>query len=320
MADFDSPTVAERTEGDAPSVALTPTALFTLDYIDPPPALANLVTTFYLFRCDERDIRDIQPAAVGHLIVFLRGKGVMEFASGRTDPSHPVSLLTPCNAAVPIMVEGPFHCIGAALSPLGWAALAGLHAGEWADRMVAAREILGEEADKVGSRLTAAYRQGADAAELCAMLGDFLLGHLKPVNPRHAALMQVVAEWLGSSFDPAIDELHARSAYSARQTQRLVERYFGLPPRELKRKYRALRVAGMLAQPDLHDNEVALLTDMFYDQSHMIREIRHFVGRTPGRLADEGETILSALIDMKNYREITPQVAAMPEISANDSQ
>jgi AraC-like DNA-binding protein len=300
--------------------ALTPTALFSLDYIPPPPALKGFVTTFYLFRCDERDIRDVQPAAVGHLIVFLRGKGEMQFASGRTDASHPVSLLTPCSAAAPIVVEGPFHCVGAALSPLGWAALSGLHAGESADRMIAASEVFGLDADAVGAQLTEAYEDGIGAEVLVGILGDFLAPRLMPVNPRHAALMQAVAEWLGSGFDPPLDDLLAKSAYSPRQTQRLVERYFGLPPRELKRKYRALRVAGALGQRDTSDAEVAMLTNLFYDQSHMIREIRHFVGRTPGRLAEEAETILSALIDMKNYREIEPQVAAMPRYGANDSQ
>ena len=321
MADFDSPTVAERAGGGiADSDALTPTVLFTLEYIPPPPELEGFVTTFYLFRCDERDIRDVQPAAVGHLIVFLRGKGEMQFASGRTDPSHPISLLTPCSAAAPIVVEGPFHCVGAALSPLGWAALSGLHAGESADRMIAASDVFGPEADDLGAQLTAAYEDGVAAESLVGILGEFLAARLMPVNPRHAALMQAFAEWLGAGFDPALDDLLARSNYSPRQTQRLVERYFGLPPRELKRKYRALRVAGALGQPNVPDAEVAMLANLFYDQSHMIREIRHFVGRTPGRLADESETILSALIDMKNYREIEPQVAAMPDYGANDSQ
>ena len=312
---------SDRVTGKATSpVALTSPSLFTLDYYPPPQTLQGFVTTFYLFRCDERDIRDVQPAAIGHLIVFLRGRGQMQFLGGRNDPSHPVSLLTPCNAAAPIVVEGPFHCVGAALSPLGWAALSGLHAGDWADRMIAARDVLGREADGLGESLVAAYRDGADADELLAPLADFLAARLKPVNPRHAALMQTVADWLGSSFDPPIEDLMDRTAYSPRQTQRLVERYFGLPPRELKRKYRALRVATALGQGDLPDTELAMLADLFYDQSHMIRELRHFVGRTPGRLAEESDTILSALINVRNYREVTPQVAPLPQSFENDSQ
>ena len=133
--------------------------------------------------------------------------------------------------------------------------------------------------------------------------------------------MGLVASWLGSGIDPPLEHLFEASAYSRRQTQRLVERYFGLPPRELKRKYRALRVISLLAQPDLSEEEQDELADCFYDQSHMIREIRHFVGRTPGDLAGDTQSILSALIDVRNFREITPQIAPLPKArEENDSQ
>ncbi len=314
-----SPSIA-LSEGTAP-VALTPPSLFTLDYFPPPPELLPFATVFYHFRCDERDIRDVQPAAVGHVMVFLAGSGEMHFATGRSERSHRVSLMTPCSAAAPITVAGPFHCIGAALSPLGWAALTGLHAGQWADRMLSAAQALGTEAEVLGEELVAAYRNGVSGADLCGRLGQFLAARLKPVNSRHIVLMKAVADWLSAGFDPPLSALFARSAYSPRQTQRLVERYFGLPPRELRRKYRALRIVALLAEPDVTDQQVAELIDHFYDQSHMIREIRHFVGRTPGRLADERDSILSALLDVRNFREIAPRIARLPgSYGANDSQ
>lgn len=308
---------ASTGEGDS----LTSPALFTLDYIPAPPRLAAYATTFYHFCCDERDIRDVQPAAVGHVMVFLAGSGSMRFVTGRIDRSHGVSLMTPCSAAAEIAVDGPFHCIGAALSPLGWAALTGLHAGKWSDRLLPAREVLGAEIDALGESLVAAYRQNASGGELCERLGHFLAARLMPINPRHRAMIEAVTAWLGAGFDPPLSQLFGLTAYSPRQTQRLVERYFGLAPRELRRKYRALRIMALLALPGISDEEVALLVDHFYDQSHMIREIRHFAGRTPGRLAEERESILSALLDVRNFREIKPRVAPLPgEFGANDSQ
>lgn len=308
-----SGSVAPSEDLEPVEAALTPQGLFTLDYIAPPPELLPFCTTLYYFRCDERDIRDVQPAAVGHVMVFLAGSGAMNFVTGHSDRSHPVSLMTPCSAAAPIAVDGPFHCIGAALSPLGWAAMTGLHAGEWADRLLPAAEILGAETAALGDRLISAYRQGTPGTTLCGDLAAFLQTRIGPVNPRHAMLMQAVSEWLSAGLDPPISALFARSAYSPRQTQRLVERYFGLPPRELRRKYRALRIVALLAEPGISDEQVAALVDHFYDQSHMIREIRHFAGRTPGRLAGERDSILSALLDVRNFREIKPRVAPLPE-------
>ena len=308
---------------DESNPGLTALSLFTLDYISTPDELIDFVTTFYHFRCDESRIRDIQPAAVGHLIVFMRGEGVMHFAGGYSEPSHRVSLMTPGSAASPIEIDGPFHCVGAALSPLGWASLTGLPAGVSADHLIAARDVFGPQIDTLGDAMVDDYRAGrAGGEELCARLGSFIASKLAPVNPKHVALMRAVSKWLSQSLSPPVEALYGLSNYSPRQTQRLVERYFGLPPRELMRKYRALRVVALLNQPEVDMETISLLEDQFYDQSHMIREIRQFAGRTPGRLVGGDESILSALLDLRNFREIKPNVAPMPDgiDSDNDSQ
>lgn len=299
--------------------ALAPQTLLSLDYLPPSAALVPFVTTFYHFRCDERDIRDVQPAAVGHVIVFLSGEGDMVFQGGRRDRSHLVSLLTPSSRAAVVEVDGPFHCVGAALSPLGWGALTGLHAGDWSDRLLPAEQILGEGITTLGERMRADYHAGHKSAEeLCAELGQFILPLLRPVKPRHAALIRRISEWLGTSLAPELADLVDGSGYSARQLQRLCEQYCGLPPLRLVRKYRALRVVALLGQPDLTDGDVATLLDEFYDQSHMIREIRTFAGRTPGRLMGDDASILNALLDVRNFREITPQVAQIPPLASRN--
>src|SRR3546814_8806389 len=50
----------------------------------------------------------------------------------------------------------------------------------------------------------------------------------------------------------------------------------------LARKYRAVRAASALARGEGLDS--AQLGDAFYDQSHLIREIKRFAGATPGQL------------------------------------
>lgn len=316
--DAATPAQPEISSADA---RYTPQALFELDYIPPSADLAPYITTLYHFRCDERDIRDVQPAAVGHVLVFLRGEGDMIFAGGRRDRSALVSLLTPCTRAAPIEVAGPFHCIGAALSPMGWAALTGLNAAKWADRLLPAGDILGREVYALGAQLQADYDAGRrDGVQLCSDLERFIAPLLQPLKARHTALIRRVAEWLGGSLTPELSDLVDGSGYSARQLQRLCERYFGLPPVGLVRKYRALRVVALLGQNDVPDEDVAALVDHFYDQSHMIREIRTFAGRTPGRLLGDDSSILSALLDVRNFREIVPQVAALPPLASTPDE
>ncbi|MGB3738970.1 MAG: AraC family transcriptional regulator [Pontixanthobacter sp.] len=285
--------------------ALTPPALFALDYLAVPADLSDFVTTFYHFRCDERVIEDIQPAAVGHLTLFPYGKGTMRFADGPSDPSHECNLLTPSSVAAPFTMNGPFHAIGAVFTPLGWAALTGLPADEHANRLHAAADWLGEEAGIFGSRLCDDYRHGRRTGAQCAgALGEFITSRLKPVHPRHAALIAATNDWLGGAINPNVETLFASLAYSRRQAQRLVERYFGLPPKALARKYRALRAAMLMSLPRLSDAMDAELAEAFYDQSHMIREIRLFAGRTPARLGDDDSPFLHEMLDPRNLREI----------------
>ncbi len=289
-------------EGD-----LTPRSHFQLDYIAVSTALSDYVTTFYHFRCDDDVIRDIQPAAIGHLAIFPVGKGEMQFRDGTCDPSHEVNLMTPFSVAAPFEVHGGFHAIGAALSPLGWAALTRLDADEHGNRLYRAGDFLGSEVQQMGARLCDEYRSSAVSGEQCAeALSKYILANLKSVNPRHQELIAQTTCWLSGSLDPALDELYGEAAYSERQVQRLIERYFGLPPQALQRKYRALRAAAYLALPKLAPEFEAQLGEAFYDQSHMIREIQLFVGRTPSRLSDRKSPYLSEMLDQRNFREIDP--------------
>jgi len=284
---------------------LTPAALIAVDYIAPSQAIAPYVTTLYHFRCDEAVIRDIQPASVGHLCLFPHGTGELHFAKGNRDPNHAVGLLTPLSRAVAIVVDGPFHALGAALTPLGWAALTGLHAGQHRDRLLPAGSVLGPEIDALGAQLLDAYRAGTMSGRECALaIGSFIESHLRPINPRHLELVIAVGRWLSGAFNPEVGALNGAVGYSARQVQRLVERYFGLPPRALARKYRALRTAALLSSAQLSLEDEAEIAEAFFDQSHMIREITHFVGRTPARLNARETPYLAEMIDGRNLREL----------------
>jgi len=291
-------------EGPVPE-ELTKAADMQVEYIAVPAALHPYVTTFYHFRCDEIHIREIQPAGVGHLVIFPYGKGEMYFLGGAADPSHQTNLLTPSVAASPFEVDGPFHAIGASMSPLGWAAMTQMDAGRHANRLLDAGEWLGPEISRLGDELCAAYRHGQLGANGCAMrLAAYIESKVGRVNARHAELVQLTTKWLSASLDPPIGSLFEQTSYSPRQVQRLVERYFGMAPVALKRKYRGLRAAALLSLPDLTPQLQAEVLGAFYDQSHMIREIRLFAGRTPARLGDGESPFLKEMLDPKNFREI----------------
>lgn len=298
-------------ESDGPLPVLTAQALIRLDYYPAPDALRPFVTTLYALRCDEPVIHDCLPAAVGYLTFNLTGRGLLHFAAGHSEPSRPDMLLTPTTAAVRVELDGPWHMVGAALSPLGWAALTGLHAGASSDRVLDASALFGGEAAELGSHLRAMRAEG-DAAAARLVL-EFIARRLRPVKACHVEAMAAIGAWLSSSLDPPVAALDGAAGYSPRQLQRLCERYFGVPPRQLARKYRALRVAALLQAPDTTDAQVAALKDLFFDQSHLIRELRHYLGRTPTRLLDGSAPLLAATSNLRGYREIRPNFARIPE-------
>lgn len=300
---------ADQTSPREP-VELTASERIRLEFLAPAEQLRPFVTTFYALRCDETEIQDCLPAAVGYLTVNLSGSGVLHFADGRSEPSHEAMFLTPTTAAVRIAVQGPWHMIGAALSPLGWAALTGLHAGAVADRVLPAGQVLGAAADDLAQRMRGA--EGGDAAR-AAVLADLIGGRLRPVNARHAQAIGAVAKWLSSGFDPPVSALPQQANYSIRQIERLCERYFGVPPKQLARKYRALRVAAMLQAPDSSPEQIAALKDIYFDQSHLIRDMRHYLGRTPNRIFDGSAPVLAATSSVRSYREVRPNFARIPD-------
>lgn len=305
-----SPATDESGGSVAPDTAdLTASDRIKLDFLPPPDPLRRFVTTFYSLRCEDREIHDCLPAAVGYLAVNLSGTGLLHFANGRTEPSHEAMFLTPTTAAVRIALQGPWHMVGAALSPLGWAALTGLHAGSVADRVLPASQVLGALADELVPMLRMA--EGGDPAR-AAILAEVIGARLQPVKPRHVQVIAAIAEWLSSDFDPPVSALPKRANYSIRQVERLCERYFGVPPKQLARKYRALRVAAMLQAPDTSPEQVAALKELYFDQSHLIRDMRHYLGRTPNRIFDGSAPLLNATSSVRGYREVRPNFARIP--------
>ncbi len=299
---------------EAQAQNFAPSGQFSMAYIAPPAELAQFVTTFYIFRSSESLLTDVQPAGVGHWMFFLKGHGQARFHDGHIDQSHDASLICPSNAAMQYIVEGPFHCFGCAFTPLGWRSLTGVPANKMMDQLLNANAVVRSDCEDLLAKLRAiddGYPSNVPSDEHIE-LGKSLMHEASPLLSQcfrdlpRGALERVacIADWLETSYSPCLDDLVAKLGLSERQTQRLVTEYFGCAPKFLARKYRAIRVAMALADPRIGDEEQSKLYDLFYDQSHMIREIRHFVGKTPAGLAHTDNGLLQMWLDSENVREL----------------
>ena len=151
----------------------------------------------------------------------------------------------------------------------------------------AAANRLFDAKDLFGNIVVEAYeklRATEDFDARVAIFEETLVTLMKRPRPTYQAFVSQVNAWLADAAAPDIADLVALTGLSLRQVQRGCKRYFGSPPKELARKYRALRAAvGMThGDPDLDD----MLVEGFYDQSHVIREIKCFTGMTPRAFAE----------------------------------
>jgi len=270
-----------------------------------PAALAPFVTQIYFFRCDEKFVHDYIPAALGHLIFLLKGNGTLRFQDGHIDAIQKAAVLGPGLGAAEFSFHGPLHALGFALSPLGFVALTGKAANQYADRAVNASELFGSDIDKHAEHFIAGHAaRTLRLAQILEEVTKFLLGRLRPVPQSHVVLVRAVIDWLSSDILPDVDQLYAQLDMSRSTAARLITKYFGSAPKALMRKYRALRAATMMTDPRTTVELRSQVESVFYDQPHMIREIRQFAGRTPGALDSNDAKIMRMWLSRDNYRDI----------------
>lgn len=285
----------------APSGSDASTESFRLTYFDPQAGLECHVLALFHFEWNETEIADRHPGALGQLFLTPLGSGEIQFGDRVDQVDRDAHMFSGFEVATPFRMKGPWHSIGASLSPLGWAALAQTSAKTNLNRVVPACDVLGDEINGFAGTLNEQYRQGKVSGEAaCQALARWIKPRLKPIPHLHKALIEKTIAWFAASLNPDVETLFASVHYSRRQTERLVAQYFGLSPASLARKMRAVRAAHFLAQANITDAGEAEIASAFYDQSHMIREIRRYCGYTPTRLGGAEEPLFQTMLRMKN--------------------
>lgn len=262
-----------------------------LDYAVPEKDLVELITLFYRFHADVPVFEDVERADYAQ-IRFVRARGAPEyrFPDGSVQQAADIHVLGPTCGAVKVRAPGPVDLFGMGLTAAGWSALIGSDASTMLNRTVDAMSVFG------AGRLREVYDVLWVAPDVHACVATVTplvqqLSQDRPAGTLH--FMHQVDRWLADASYPQIEELAALTGLSRRQVERKCKAMYGAPPKLLARKYRALRAAVALASGDESAND--LIERGFYDQSHLIREIKQFTGMTPRQFRAE-PTLLSHLV------------------------
>lgn len=274
---------------------------FKLTYFAPPADLEEYVLTFFDVQWDLPIVDDRHAGATGQLQIVVRGRGLADFGNRCDVVSEGAVLFNAFDVGVPFRLYGPWRGIGASLSALGWAALLQSPVNEHNNSFFPARRLLGAAIDDLSKDLIARCNSGEISGEQANLeIADWIRLRIKSVPEKHEAVIANTTAWLGLSLNPPVEELFVDQPYSRRQVERLVLRYFGFTPSALARKFRAIRAASLLSEPDLTDEAESEIAGAFHDQPHMIREIRRYCGYTPSRLGGSGEPMFRQLLRVKN--------------------
>lgn len=253
-----------------------------LRYFAPPEQLRAYFGSLYIFTESASHYSDVTRADVPQLRLMLTGKGDYHFHDGAVEATPDVCLLGPTLGATRFELDGPGHVVGVSLLPAGWVSLHGGDASLLADRV----RDLGEERDGAFVQLLSRLRTLDDPEAVAEHCWSVLADWIEPLPEATWRLLEAVDDWLMTEGSPRIEVLAERTGLSPRQLARLTNRYYGCPPKLLARKYRALRCSARIALD--RESWQALCEDgRFYDQSHFIREIKHFIGLTPHQLQTE---------------------------------
>ncbi len=240
--------------------------------------LGELISSFYSFRYRGDGAVETERADRAQFRFYLRGRGEYRFGTGNIDSSHEATIIGPTTQSYETTAEGNMSIFGWGLTPAGWAALMGAQAEKWVDRAFDARMIFGDS-------ILDLHRELKTSTNLLEQVGMAKMASAKIFKNAQTAPFEftaIVDNWLISNMDPVVDDLVVASGLSIRQLERMTKRFYGMPPKKLARKYRALRAAHALANGDsLDENNMSVV---FHDQSHLIREVKQFTGLTPSQL------------------------------------
>jgi len=263
-----------------------------VEYIAPSADMAGLLHTLFIVRSSEEHWEDMLPSYSAQLFSFVEGSGAVHFEDGEVAYSSDFTLNAPMLQAAPMVLGGPILHVGASFTPLGWSAFSGMAADKVHDTSFAADEVVAAEVLAPVERQLAKCRSGEVSPLEYSRSIEGMIREVCHVSGRmppqdHFKLLEVIEEWLESAFTPPVSELYEALELGQRQVQRLCRRYYGVPPAQLVKRYRAIRAAMLLAHDDLSAELRDEVLSAYFDQAHLIHDIRRYTGRTPKMLSKE---------------------------------
>jgi AraC-like DNA-binding protein len=288
--------------------AITPLNGFTRDgqplsYNRAPAAdLAPWVARLYASAVDAPPGHQMQCGLFNDTSLFrIQAKGVWTAATRDGVLEHERSALFfgPQSRRMPVSVMGSFVSVGISMRPGAGHALVKANTVSYLDRVVAS-----EEWGLSGVAALAVLDREATQEEWLCGLEDLVRQIVAKADGARPDPITTRFETV-SLADPTINiaEFADDCGIEQRRLERLIRRDFGMPPKQVLRRARALDMASHLrGVADYEEAEVLVLR--YYDQSHLIREMTEMFGMSPRQFVETSQPIMTLALESRQARRL----------------
>ena len=204
----------------------------------------------------------------------------------------------PQSQVLPITGAGKIKVLSVHLEPGAATMMGGPSQGEMLDRIINHDELVGH--GRLSSRidLDKTPQEWLEAFE--AELRKFLQINRTP-EPDPITVAFERETLVNPSF--LLREFAEEHGCSTRTVERVIKRDYGLSPKQVCRRARALDMAAALLGVAMEEEEAALRL-RYFDQPHLIREIKAFFGTTPHELKSGRHPFLRLNLEVRQSRRV----------------
>jgi AraC-like DNA-binding protein len=132
----------------------------------------------------------------------------------------------------------------------------------------------------------ATLAKAADLDGLVRAAEDYLRAHWPPVDAEVEQIGRIVHALLYDRTITRVDEVCARFGLTPRTLQRMFQRYVGVTPKWVLRRYRLHEAAARLAEGTSGTWAEVAVALGYFDQPHFIRDFTSAVGMPPAAYAE----------------------------------
>lgn len=231
--------------------------------------------------------------------IQLAGKWTANTATGPEAFERAALFFGPQSKRMPVTVTGSFTSVGMALRPGTCTALRGPRVGDFVDRLVVTSAIA-MPADKI----LAALEPDASHEEWLQTLEGLFRKRVEHMNgilpdPVTAQFEEIALSNPGMSVSEAAEIC----GVERRKLERVVNRDFGMAPKQFLRRCRALDMASHLrGVADSEEGEEIALR--YYDESHLIHEFTELFGMSPRQFVQTPQPILTLALESRQARRL----------------